>query len=191
MLHKTKDDALINSAYLSELWAVQDLSRMKKLHWDLWSPERETQLQDEVRHANMLLNVLKKKQAVVVKDLAYSMQERLYAHVVRLNSTHNMSEASLVHNMTERRAVWIYKTYQKVGQDPDYKEVVAEIYQDEKNHFAVNDHDIGSASLNHFLAENVKRADRFLFRKYLPEKFGSIIFNSEDFWNYYYQEATV
>lgn len=189
MIHKNKDDALINSAYLSELWAVNDLLRLRSLFPESWTPERETQLQDEVRHANMLLNALKSKEAVIIKDLAYSMQAKLYGMFVDLGKTKSLVEAAQVHDMTERRAVWIYRTYRRVGKDKDYKTVANDICIDEQNHFDINSDQISQEDAGSAFADSIVKIDQFLFSKYLPEKYGSIVFASDDFWNFYYDGA--
>lgn len=189
MIHKNKDDALINSAYLSELWAVNDLIRLKNLYPDAWTPERETQLQDEVRHANMLLNSMKSKDSVIIKDLAYSMQARLYGQFIDLSKTKSLIEAAQVHDMTERRAVWIYRTYRRVGSDKDYKKVANDICIDEQTHFDINKDQITEDHANSLFADSIVKIDSFLFSKYLPEKYGSIVFASENFWSDYYDGA--
>ncbi len=189
MIHKNKDDALINSAYLSELWAVNDLLRLKNLYPAAWSPEREVQLQDEIRHANMLLHALRSKDSIIVKDLAFSMQAKLYGMFIDLGKTKSLIEAAQVHDMTERRAVWIYRTYRRVGTDRDYKKVANDICIDEQNHFDINSDQIGEEDANSVFADSIVKIDQFLFSKYLPEKFGSIVFASDDFWNFYYDGA--
>ncbi|MBC7766381.1 ferritin-like domain-containing protein [Arenimonas sp.] len=189
MIHQNKDDALINSAYLSEIWAVNDLIRLKSLFPSSWTIEREKQLQDEIRHANLLLNAMKTKKAVIVKDVNYSMQSRLYGEFLDLGKTQSLVEAAQVHEMTERRAVWIYRTYRRVGSDQDYKKVANEICQDEMEHFDINADQIMLKDLNILLSDSIIKIDNFIFQKYLPEKYGSIIFSSEDFWNFYYENA--
>jgi hypothetical protein len=191
MIHKNKDDALINSAYLSELWAVNDLIRLKNLYPDTWTPERETQLQDEVRHANMLLNTMRSKNSVIVKELAYSMQARLYGQFIDLGKTQSLIEAAQVHDMTERRAVWIYRTYRRVGRDKDYKNVANDICIDEQTHFDINKDQITKEHADSAFADAIVKIDSFLFNKYLPDKYGPIVFASEDFWSYYYAGAKI
>ncbi len=191
MIHKNNDDALINSAYLSELWAVNDLLRIKNMFPHAWSNERETQLQDEVRHANLLLTIMRSKDVPVIKDLNYSMQSRLYKPLIDLGKTATLSEAAIVHEMTERRAVWIYKTYRRVGIDKDYKNVALGICNDEEAHFNINQDQMNPSDLNGALADAVFKIDKFLFNEYLPSKFGRIVFSSNDFWSYYYEGANV
>lgn len=186
MIHKTLDDAFINSAYLSELWASIDLIRCKKAG-HAWSPEREIQLQDEVRHANALLNVLKSQTGILVKDLQFSMQEKLFKDKVNLSETNSIGDVSLVHDITERRAVWIYKTYLKMATNPVYKSVITEILADEKNHFAVNKKE---AHPDHTpYSKKVKKTDFLIFKEYLPSKYGQKLFSSSRFWEDYFNGA--
>ena len=186
MVHKNSDDAFINSAYLSELWASMDLLRCKKSGYN-WSDEREVQLQDEIRHSNILLNSLKSQTKVLVKNLNYSMQERLYKQRVNLSQSANIGEVSHVHDVTERRAVWIYKTYLKMGNNPIYKVAVTEILADEKNHFAVNKKE--AHPIRSLYAEHVRNIDYSIFKNILPAKYGQQLFSSQNFWVDYYSGA--
>lgn len=184
---KSNDDAFINSAYLSELWAIKDLVRIRDLHPSQWSSDKDIQLRDEVRHARLLRDQIKKNSDVFIDDIRYSMQERLYRKYINLNLTQTVSAAAAVHNMTESRAVWIYKTYMKVGHNNEYKDCVSKIVMDEKQHFIVNSNSINP--LDNFLTSALLSTDKLLFRKVLPSTYGAIIFQSHSFWKDYYSEA--
>jgi len=181
------DDAFLNTAYLSELWAVRDLVRIKKEFADCWNEDREKQLNDEARHARLLLDQLKMRSSFVVHDISYSMQERLYRKYINLGATESASAAAVVHNMTESRALWIYRTYMKLGKVEAYKKCIAEIIEDEKTHFITNASEINPA--DNFLAASLRAIDKALFRTILPYKYGNLIFNSIDFWQEYYVDA--
>jgi hypothetical protein len=182
----TPDDAFLNSAYLSELWAVKDLIRIKNLFPKNWSTDREQQLNDEVRHARLLLNELKKNSKVIVEDLAFSMQEKIYRKYINLSSYNTMSSSGIVHNMTEARALWIYKTYLKVGNNQEYKDCIVGIIEDEKKHFIYNTDVIDQQ--DSFFKTAINSIDKAIFRTILPMQFGRVIFNSDNFWKKYYTD---
>lgn len=189
MKHINFDDALMNSAYLSELWAVNDLIKLKNAFPLLWQDENETQLQDEIRHASLILNELKKSGAVIVKDLKYSMQERLYKRFIDLSKTHTFSDTLAVHSMTEHRAVWIYKTYQRLGENQNYKQMAQLIKNDEARHFEIINRSFQRTSNEDFLSYTLGQIDSFLFNEFLIERYGRLLFSSSSFWNDYYQDA--
>jgi len=178
--------AFLNSAYLSELWAVNDLLRFKKEYPNCWGLDRESQLIDEIKHANLLLNYLKDNNSFIIKDTKYSMQERLYRRFFNLGQTENMKEFSTVHEMSEERAVWIYKTFLKINPESPAKSIINEILMDEKNHFKIND--IVKTDTTFFL-KGPAAVDKLLFRGYLPEKYGHQLFYNESFWVNYYDLA--
>ena len=174
--------AFANSAYLSELWAVRDLVRIKKLSND-WTDANEEQLQDEVRHARRLLDFLKGRTRHFVADLAYSMQERLYRPHIDLACSANLAEACTVHDVTERRAAWIYKTFLRVGSDQTLKEISREILDDEKRHAGLTSSYVTDLAL----FGRLKDVDRKLFRKEIPVRFGPVLIHSDAFWTYYFE----
>lgn len=176
--------AFANSAYLSELWAVRDLVRVKRLSTD-WMAANEEQLQDEVRHARRLLDFLKERTRYFVADLSYSMQERLYRSHIDLASSATLAEACTVHDVTERRAAWIYKTFLRVGDDQALKQISREILDDEKRHAGLT----ASYIVDRELFGRLRTADRKLFRKEIPIQFGSILIHSAAFWTYYFEGA--
>ena len=184
--HSSSHEAFINSAYLSELWAVKDLLKFKQNHPEVWSPAREDQLQDEVVHARSLLNLLKDLQSPIVSDLSFSMQERLYKKYFDLNLCERPEDHCLIHQVTERRAFWIYKTYLRNHPNSPYAATFERILRDEANHFEVDD--IANKS-SPFFKEGIKGTDRILFRGLLPQKYGSKIFESTAFWSWYYEGA--
>lgn len=186
-LFRTADDAFINSAYLSELWAVKDLLRIKNEFPDSWNSFREKQLQDEVRHASSLLKVLKVHHGSYVDNHAYSMQERLYKKLINLSLSQSPGASAAVHNMTESRALWIYKTYKKFGKNSDYISCVNEIIEDEKDHFQCNASFLTKEDF--FLEKCIKAIDKSLFKSILPNQYGNLLFLSHLFWDDYYKGA--
>lgn len=180
------EQAFANSAYLSELWAVRDLRRQKVQFSASWNAQRENQLQDEARHARRFLDYLQKTSSPVVSDLSYSMQVRLYGPYVDLSATESVESAAAVHDLTEHRATWIYKTYLKHGRDLELKVICEEILEDEKTHFAINK----GLSPSRDLQQHLASIDRKIFREELPRKFGRIMLFSEEFWKDYFQGAT-
>ncbi len=180
------DVAFINSAYLSELWAVHDLLKMKKMHASNWTKSRENQLQDEIKHANILLNALKESKVEIVYDLSFSMQERLYKKYIDLSCSTKICEFSIVHEMTESRALWIYKTFLRINPQTKYKSLLLGIIDDEKNHFNLDP----EISHNDQFSKNAYFSiDKIIFRKLLPQKYGNKIFFNENFWTWYYSNS--
>ena len=184
-MHSTCELAFANSAYLSELWAVKDLVRIKNADTASWSKEKEGQLQDEVRHARLLLGHLKQSGSPVVLDVEYSMQDRLYKPYVDLSKSATAAEAAVVHDLTEHRATWIYKTYIRNGRDANLIAICEQILKDEKQHFAVN----AGARTSDLLRDALKGIDREIFRSELPNRYGRVMLFSEEFWVDYYQGA--
>jgi rubrerythrin len=189
MIHKNFDDALMNSAYLSELWAVNDLLRLKLSFPEFWSSENEKQLQDEIRHAGMILNELKKNKSLVVKSTQFSMQERIYKKFFDLSKTDKFADTLAVHSMTEHRAVWIYKTYRKLGLNPSYRKLAEVIKNDEKGHFDIIENSIATLDHSPFLFYALSRIDSYIFNVFLVEKYGRLLFTSKQFWTDYYEGA--
>lgn len=181
------DAAFLNSAYLSELWAVQDLIRIKKKFSSQWTDGKEKQLNDETRHARLLLNLLHETGSAVVYSLKYSMQERLYRPYLDLSTASTLSESSIVHNMTESRALWIYKTYLKIRPESSFKNTIESIIEDEKGHFECNDFLIEESDL--FLKKTLQAVDKLIFREVLPNTYGRLVYQNLQFWENYYKDC--
>ena len=174
---------------LRSIW--NDLLKLKGLDAGRWSQENETQLQDEIRHASLILNELKKNNAPIVKDLKFSMQEKLYRPFVDLAKSESFAEVLTVHNMTEHRAVWIYKTYARLGHNKSYRELALKIKNEEAAHFKITTNDTQNNLIGGILDQSLRSVDLFIFNHYLPARYGPLLFRSEKFWNDYYREAVV
>lgn len=179
--------AFANSAYLSELWAIRDLTRIKTLCLSQWKAENEEQLQDEVRHARSLLDFLKSTGQPMVADLKFSMQERLYAQYVDLGKSTSLAEVCAVHDVTEWRAAWIYRTFIKHGQSTELKNISRAILEDEKRHAQVTG--LGMQQSAALLTSALQGIDRRLFRREIPERFGRQLIHNSDFWTFYFAGA--
>ena len=178
------------SAYLSEWWAVWNL-QMMAVHWNLGS-EFDSQIEDEIRHAQMF------KDAMAAEDHyprtmwknsegypIYAMQEVIYRNVCGLDlnqlTKHNVDMFKQVHELTERRAIWIYKTYLKGGMVERYKDVCREIIKDEKGHIHPR------PKSDNLILNNLIAVDRWAFLKFLPKHYnGMQLLLCTGFWNDYY-----
>lgn len=179
--------AFANSAYLSELWAIRDLTRIKSLCPLQWKAENEDQLQDEVQHARLLLDFLKSTAQPIVNDLKFSMQERLYAKYVDLGKSTCLAEVCAVHDVTEWRAAWIYRTFIKNGQSAELKNISRVILEDEKRHAQVTG--LGMQQSAALLTSALQGIDRRLFRREVPDRFGRKLIHNPDFWAFYFAGA--
>ena len=180
--------AFANSAYLSELWAIRDLARVRALDPLRWGPQLDEQLRDEVRHARMLLEFLKSSSTEIVVDLNYSMQERLYRQYVDLGTSKTVGEVCAVHDVTEWRAAWIYRTFLKTGESAQLKQISSEILEDEKRHASMTGEVISSGEAS-LLTSALRGIDRRLFRRDIPERFGRQLLHSSSFWSFYFEGA--
>lgn len=174
-----------NSAYLSELWAVRDLVRIRDAFPDFWTAAKDSQLRDEVRHARLLFDFIKSGRCGVIMDLKFSMQIRLYMPYVDLSLSSTVEEATEVHDLTERRAAWIYRTYLRHGRSEPLKRICREILADEMQHSAINSVTRGSPLLRAAL----QGTDRNIFRSDLPARYGRIMLFSNVFWSDYFAGA--
>lgn len=184
MLHATWDDALINSAYLSEEWAVQSILIMKDRYPNEWTTELDLQLEDEFRHSKIIKAVLTKHSPIVVDNLKFAMQEVLYQRICGLTAQfdyHATSFSAFTDLMwvMERRALWIYLMYNRIGNNDDYKKVFRSIIEDEKTHI----HKQPEPSV---YFDIVRKADSYIFNKYIPLTFTSNSFVQSGFWQWYY-----
>ena len=180
MSHLTFDDALMNAIYLSEKWAAMDLERIKLL-WPLeWNEEKEMQLKDEWRHANMCLNALELHSKIISHDVRFAMQEKLYELFINMRAM-DIPTFNAIQETMEARAVWVFKTYHRIGENQLYKNVYQNILRDEERHQLLY---IDLEPTPFF--KELKKVDRFIFRKFLPMNFGSMMFKSEPLWKWYY-----
>ena len=175
---------LMNAVCLSELWAFQDLSNFKKAYPNLWGRQLEDQLADEFRHYRMCFGALKDEAFEPQTDLSFSMQEKLYAPFFNLRPVESLQDLASLHSVFERRAVWVFKTYQKVGRNEKFKKIFKAILKDEADH----NHQLralGPEQVNNAL----RLVDQNIWRKLLPAKFGPKIFSSVDLWRWYYSPS--
>ena len=176
----------LNSAYLSELWAVQDLLKMKKKFPQYWNDAREKQVHDEINHASLLLNAIKSQTNEIIFDTAYSMQERLYKKYINFSLARTAGEHCNIHQITEHRAKWIYKTYLRINPESSFRKIIETILWDEKQHINI---DFAADSESILLSQSLKSIDRMLFKNILPSQYGNYIFSNYLFWDWYYQGA--
>lgn len=181
MEKKSFDCYLMNAVYLSELWAFQDLDRFKKNNPELWNDEREQQLNDEMRHYKMCLAALREEDSQICHDLNFSMQARLYSQLFQFDPPKSLKELSGIHHIFEKRAVWVFKTYQKVGSNEKFKKIYKAILKDESVH---------NQQLKIFSTDGpgfeLNQIDRKIWKQLLPGQFGRKIFSSNDLWQWYY-----
>lgn len=186
MLHITPDDAFINCAYVSEKWAAHSLETMKERFANRWNDIFERQYQDEVRHTKMLLGVLEKNSPVIYHNTKYSIQERLFVRGAR--SPHfdldvlDFDSFLTVQYLMEKRAIWSYKVYMKVGQNETYKKILAQVIEDEKGHF--RSEEIRPESN---VYKQVKDADHWLFRVYTVKGYAPIPLMNDRYWKFYFE----
>lgn len=184
MIHQNWQDALINSAYLSEQWAVRHILVMKERYPEKWTNGLDLQLEDELRHSRIIKAVLTKHSPVVVDNLKFSMQENLYKGVCGLRPQFDIHATSFeaftdLMWIMERRALWIYFVYNRIGSNPDYKKVFKSIIEDEKTH--VHEKPQPSPYFN-----IVSKADNYLFTNFIPQTWTQNSFTNEGFWDWYY-----
>lgn len=178
------------SAYLSEWWAVWNLQRVAP-EWQL-GDELESQLEDEVRHVRMFKDAMAAEgytpRFMWKNSKGYpidAMQEVIYRKVCGLDlhrlTMHNIDMFRQVHEITERRAIWIYKTYIKGGNVERYKDVCREIIEDERGHIHPR------PKSDNPVLNNLFKMDKWVFLKFLPKHYnGMQLLQCLDFWNDYY-----
>jgi len=178
------------SAYLSEWWAVWNLE-CSAAHWNL-GDEFDSQLEDEVRHVRMFADAMAaeghKPRFMWKTSEGYpvnSMQEVIYGGVCGLDlrrlTMHNVEMFKQVHEVTERRAIWIYKTYITGGNVERYKDVCREIIEDERGHIHPR------PKSDNLVLNNLIKMDKWAFLKFLPKHYnGMQLLQCLDFWNDYY-----
>jgi hypothetical protein len=174
------DHSLIESAYLSELWAVQDIGEKLKLF-----PSRalEKQLAEERFHVELLGNCLAAEGHLPRQETRWSMQEVIYRKVCLIDLGATAASEVLfrgVHEITERRAIWIYRTYLLGGTVERYKKALRRILHDERGHihrdYPAND-----------VLRHVRRMDQWVFRIHLFRHYNRMnLLQCPRFWADYY-----
>lgn len=178
------DNQLMESAYLSELWAVENIERHIAKYDSL---ELRLQLDDEKRHAEILLEALRAEGHEPRHDTAYSMQEVIYKNWqgLRVGAFTDIDQRhfAFAHEVTERRAIWIYRTYIRGGNVDRYKGICEQIIDDERGHL----HEMTPTST---AMEDLARLDRAIFRRYIPGAYGSMdLLRCGEFWDDYYGDG--
>ena len=178
------------SAYLSEWWAVWNLQQMA-VRWNL-GDEFDSQIEDEMRHAKIFLDAMAAEdhypRTMWKNSEGYpinAMQEAIYRNVCGVDlhrlTMHNVDMFKQVHELTERRAIWIYKTYMKGGTVERYKDVCREIIEDEKGHIHPR------PQSDNPILNNLITTDKWVFLKFLPKLYnGMQLLQCPAFWNDYY-----
>lgn len=179
------DHYFINTAYLSELWAAQDIE--EKIGAGLISKkEAQDQVDDEFRHAEMLRKMMLRFGFKPCDDVAYAMQNILYKSICELDLKKVEGDVLYfwgIHEVMETRAIWNYKSYTRGGRLEEYKKVLRIIVQDERSHFK-------SVDLSYPATKKVYDADRWLHRVYLYEKYNKMnLIQCPNFWTRYFSDA--
>jgi hypothetical protein len=184
----SNDYYFVHISYLSELWAVQDLQ------WGAaeFGIDLSEHIQDEINHAKILKALLKDledtRQLVKdVDDVSFSFQNIIFRNTGRFNLAKftNFNAFQQMHNIMERRAAWIYKTYVLGGSNEKIKKALRSIIDDEKGHV----HDI---QIDDFYARQIYELDQHLFLTQLRKKYNNLnLLKSDQFWNDYYQRQTL
>lgn len=175
----------MNFAYLSEKWLMKYLTSVKYLRPDLYSSVREIQRNDEIRHMTLCRDAILKTSDKIEESLEYSIQETLFKQIggVDLNTFSNLEEMESTQLIVERRAVVAYKLYLKHGHNKLFKKMISEIIKDEKRHVLFNSPD--TAKSERYLL--LKKAEQFIFGKFLREKYGQKSFISPSFWDHLFE----
>jgi hypothetical protein len=173
----------INSAYLSELWAFENLKQMY-VNKKFVDEETYQQMIDEERHARMLRNILIQHNFNPIDELKFAMQEVLYKKVCHVDYSiyeHEKSEFSGMHTIMEKRAIWNYKTFLLGSKNDELKKVVRLIIKDEKQH-------IRKVPKSKNLME-LEKQDRWLYRNYLYLKYNKMnLLQCLEFWEKYFSK---
>lgn len=183
------DEYFINSAYLSELWAVQDLK--KKLDLNIGAKSLlEDQIADEIRHAQMLRNSLLNVGFSVCDDIRFAMQEVIHFHTALIDPKDVESQPELFwsfHEIMERRAIWNYRTCIVGGIAPAYRAVLKRIIKDEKGHLTGR-----PLYRDHALVKRWIAADAWVFNHHIKQYYNNLnLLKSHQFWKDYYSDQLV
>lgn len=175
------DHYFFNSAYLSELWAAQDLIE-KRDSGLIAGGQVEEQIEDELRHARMLKNSMINFGFQPVEDLSFSMHEVIYHQIccIDLKAVYG-SPVSFwgMHNIMEKRALWNYRTYLRGGRIDEYKSVLKKIIDDEKGHIK----DLASNPIVDLIAQ----MDRWVYRIHLAQHYNKMdLIRCDSFWKDYF-----
>lgn len=185
------EHCLIESGYLSELWAAIDIMAKKEKYREqnkTLDYSLEDQAQDEFKHARILKDALKAEGHTPRPGntvYQYAMQEVIYRNFagVHLDQTNSFEEFLFMQETMEHRAVWIYKTYLKGGTINRYKDVINIIVEEEMPH-------LRGVQCDTDFARNVVAIDRHLFRNVLRKRYNNMnLLECPEFWEHYYGDG--
>lgn len=132
------DNAFINFSYLSEKYLAVQLEQFSS---SLSSYEKEI-LNDEKRHAALLLNALKKfeQESNIEHSLKCSIYEAVYVRLggFDFNKINSFGDFKCVQAIIERRARILYLRFMRRTTNELYKKILSQIIEDEKKHEAHN-----------------------------------------------------
>lgn len=187
-LSKINDESLehcfINSAYLSELWAANDIAA--KISSGLISKiDAQEQLDDEHRHADLLFKMMRKLGFSPSEDINFSMQNVLYKSTLKIDLSATNNDLSFfwgAHEVTEKRAIFNYKSYLLGGTIDSYKKILRVIINDERGHFK-------KINLKQDNINKIFKADKFLHRVHLYNHYNKMnLLRSKSFWIDYFSD---
>lgn len=183
------DHYFIESAYYSELWALNDLrDKLQNSGWDFTEGSELDyiipQIQDEQRHVAQTRNAMAAEGYTPRRnDDHFAMQYMIYkrAGTVDLSNTfHDYKLFRFMHEMLEKRAIWIYRTYLIGGKIESYKDLCRDIIRDEYGH--LHELKYQSAGTNFF-----NYVDRKMFHRHLPKYYNRMnLVECPEFWVDYY-----
>ncbi len=177
----------INSAYLSELWAAQDLEE-KRNYFHQASLNIDKQIEDEYRHALMLKKGMTYLGYEPIEDVKFAMQNVIFKSVCNIDLKNSYSSPELfliTHEVMERRALWNYRTYRLGGTIDYYKDILNKIIEDEKGH-------VRNLVVTHPQGLLIQKADRWAHRQHLAKHYNKMnLLESSDFWNDYFSDSLI
>lgn len=180
-IEENTDHYFINSAYLSELWAAHDLKA--KAEFGFKSSNLAQQIDDEFRHAEMLKKAMISHGFEPIHDLKFAMQNVIYKKICALDLSETYSNEQIflgVHEITEKRALWNYKTYIRGGNNNMYKKILTQIIKEEQAHFRKID-------LTNPVLESIHNLDYWVHRTYIGGKYNNFdLLRCLDFWKNYF-----
>lgn len=178
------ENHFINAAYLSELWAAEDLKR--KLANGQIDKSFSSQMDDEYRHAEMLRRSMRHCGYDYCDSIEYAMQNRLFKDLAGFDLTNygeNQFEYIQMHNVLERRAIVNYKGFCIGGKSETYRKLLRLIISDERSH-------IDKKTKKGPNSENIVfRLDQKIHRDILSKKYNRLnLLESPEFWSIYFSK---
>lgn len=135
-MHSNPDSAFINFSYLSEKWLANYFQNYKSRHPEKWTDTYERHLEDEIRHTQMCSAMLDRSEGYREDDLKFSIQEMVYRQYggLDLNRFDSLDAFLAVNRLIERRALVLYKSYVRYGENVGYRALIKAILNDEDRH---------------------------------------------------------